>query len=359
MLSLNTPHRLAGVLLLLTACNTPGATTDTDTEGSSGVAASGSGSAGVESESDPTDPTTEQTSGPTTGDETGGADTTGGTDAESAAFFEAIVGLWVAPVTSWTSAGSFPTMNMDVRAASDRVLFSRVDLDADNSLRFAFQVEEHDGESQLVFRNGGEFLGILRDSKAVLEERTGDTWRFCSMTAGCGYIDARFAFETADRLRLDVDVMGMRHIEWVANRLETRTSGGDFPTPLPEPSDAPFPPMPQLEVRAQWSVPLDDAADVWLVLTDTQCGLNPIANCVPSRYMLAEAPAGSTNVTLVVEQIHAGQYSANAVLDRNRNLTAGVLLPDAGDAVSLPLDAPTDVPTEGTGTLMLMLDADI
>lgn len=354
MLSLNTRFTAAGVLLMVAACGTSEAPADTDGVGSTGGPASSGNTTGTDADDESGESTT-------TADPTGGADTSGGVapDEDSAAFFEAIVGLWVAPVTSWTSAGNFPTMNMDVRAASDNVLFSRIDLDADNSVRFAFQLEEHDGQSQLVFRNGGEFLGILRDSKAVLEERTGNTWRFCALSAGCGYIDARFVFETEDRLRLDVDVMGMRHIEWVANRLETRTVEGPFPNPAPEPSDAPFPPMPQLEVQAQWSVPLEEAADVWLILTDTACGLNPVANCVPSRYMLAEAPAGSNNVTLVVEQIHPGQYSANAVLDRNRNLTAGVLLPDEGDAVSFPLDAPTDVPSEGTGTLMLMLDADI
>lgn len=354
MLSLNTRHSAAAVLLLA-ACGTTDAPADTDAEGAStGVVATASGSTSIDSQGESTDPTT--------GDETtAAADTSGGVapDADSAEFFEAIVGLWVAPVTSWTSAGSFPTMNMDVRAASDTVLFSRVDLDAENSLRFAFQLEEHDGQVQLVFRNGGDFLGIPRDSKAVLEEHTGDTWRFCALSAGCGYIDASFTFESSERLRLDVDVMGMRHIEWVANRRETRSLDGAFPTPLPEASDAPFPPMPQLDIEAQWSVPLEQDADVWVILTDTDCGLNPVANCVPSRYMLAEAPAGSSNVTLTIEQIHPGRYSANAVLDRNQSISAGVLLPDAGDAVSFPLDAPTDVPTEGTGTLTLMLNADI
>lgn len=353
MLSLTTRHSVAG-LLALAACGTTQAPADTDdAAGSTGVVASASGSTSNDSPSEST--------GPTTDEETTGADTSGGVtpDADSAEFFEAVVGLWVAPVTSWTSAGSFPTMNMDVRAASDNVLFSRVDLDADNSLRFAFQLEEHDGQTQLVFRNGGDFLGIPRDSKAVLEERTGDTWRFCALSAGCGYIDARFAFESSERLRLDVDVMGMRHIEWIANRRETRSLDGAFPNPTPEASDAPFPPMPQLEVEAQWSVPLEQDADIWLILTSTECGINPVANCVPSRYMLAQVSAGSSSVTLTIEQIHPGQYSANAVLDRNQNISAGVLLPDAGDAVSFPLDAPTTVPTEGTGTLTLMLNADI
>lgn len=353
MLSLNTRHSVAAVLFLA-ACGTTEAPADTDgAEDSTGAVATASGSTSNESQGESTDPTT--------GNETTAADTSGGVapGSDSAEFFEAIVGLWVAPVTSWTSAGSFPTMNMDVRAASDNVLFSRVDLDSNNSLRFAFQLEEHDGQTQLVFRNGGDFLGIPRDSKAVLEERTGDTWRFCALSAGCGYIDASFAFESSERLRLDVDVMGMRHIEWIATRRETRSLDGAFPTPTPEASDAPFPPMPQLEVQAQWNVPLEQDADIWLILTGTECGINPVANCVPSRYMLAEAPAGSTSVTLTIEQIHPGQYSANAVLDRNQNISAGVLLPDAGDAVSFPLDAPTDVPTEGTGTLTLMLSVDI
>ena len=217
MLSLNTRPSVAA-LLFLAACGTTQAPADTDSaEDSTGTVATGSGSSSNASQGESTDPTT--------GDETTAADTSGGVvpDSDSAEFFEAIVGLWVAPVTSWTSAGSFPTMNMDVRAASDNVLFSRVDLDADNSLRFAFQLEEHDGQTQLVFRNGGDFLGIPRDSKAVLEEPTGDTWRFCALSAGCGYIDASFAFESSERLRLDVDVMGMRHIEWIATRRETRS----------------------------------------------------------------------------------------------------------------------------------------
>ena len=291
------------------------------------------------------------------GDETSGGDSTGSTsEPGSEAFFESIAGLWVAPVTSWTSAGNFPTMNMDVRAASDGVLFSRVDLDEDNSLRFAFALEDHGGEARLTFRNGGEFLGILRDTRTVLHESDGTVWRFCALSGGCEYVDARFDFSGEDSLQLDVDVLGMRHIEWSAVRREARPLGGAFPTPPVQPSDAPFPPMPTLEVHASWDVPLEEAADVWLVLSDTACGLNPLVNCVPSRFMKAEAAAGATSVELVVEQIHAGQYSANAVLDRNRNMAAGILLPDTGDGVSFPLDAPTTVPTSGTGTLDLLLN---
>lgn len=300
---------------------------------------------------------------PTTGDASSGAadaSSGGGTDeADASAFFVSIAGLWVAPVTSWTSAGSFPTMNMDVRAASDGVLFSRVDLDSDNSLRFAFALEEHDGQTVLTFRNGGEFLGILRDTRTVLEETDGTVWRFCALGGGCDYVDARFDFSGEDSLRLDVDVLGMRHIEWVASRLEARPLEGAFPEPPAQPGDAAFPPMPELLVQTSWSEPLTEPADVWVVLTSTECGVNPLANCVPSRYMRATAEAGTTSVTVGFEQIHDGSYRANAVLDRNRNMAAGVLLPDMGDAVSFPLDVPTDVPTSGVGTVDLMLSVDI
>ena len=333
-------------------------------------------SEGGEAETDETDPTDATTSSmgstgvtdPTTTDdassssaETSAADSSGGPsdDPDAAAFFESIGGLWVAPVTSWTSAGSFPTMNMDVRAASEGVLFSRVDLDGDNSLRFAFALEEHDGETILTFRNGGEFLGILRDTRTVLHGTDGTLWRFCALSGGCDYVDARFDFTGEDSLRLDVDVLGMRHIEWAASRLETRPLGGAFPEPPTQPGDAAFPPMPELVVQASWNEPLAEPADLWVVLTDTPCGINPLANCVPSRYMRATAEAGATSVSLTIEQIHGGAYNANAVLDRNRNMTAGILLPDAGDGISWPLDVPANVPDSGSGTVDLMVSMDL
>ena len=343
----------AALLAFAPACTTTSSDDDeeTDSESVDGGSSSDS-SAGSTTEVDPT-----------AADSSSGADdSSGGTPdaADPSAFFVSIAGLWVAPVTSWTSAGSFPTMNMDVRAASDGVLFSRVDLDSDNSLRFAFALEEHEGQTVLTFRNGGEFLGILRDTRTVLEETDGTVWRFCALGGGgCDYVDARFDFSGEDSLRLDVDVLGMRHIEWIASRLEARPLEGAFPEPPSQPGDAEFPPMPELAVQASWNVPLEEPADVWVVLTSTECGVNPLANCVPSRYMRATADAGTTSVTVEFEQIHDGSYRANAVLDRNRNMTAGILLPDTGDAVSFPLDMPADVPASGVGTVDLMLSVDI
>lgn len=275
------------------------------------------------------------------------------------AFYAAIAGLWVAPVTSWTSAGSFPTMNMDVRPADDHTLFSRVDLDPDNSLRFAFTLEEHEGSSQLTFRNGGEFLGILRDTRAVLHEvdTQAGTWRFCALGAGCGYVDATFTFTGEDTMQLDVSVMGMQHIDWNATRREERPLE-DFAASDAQPGDQPFPPMPQLEVHTHWNDPLEAPARVWVTLSTTQCGLNPLANCVPSRFLSIAVPAGATDATLTLEQMHGGEYFANAVLDRNENLASGALLPDSGDAVALP-DTPASVPSQGSDSVDVQISFEI
>ncbi len=278
--------------------------------------------------------------------------------ADPAAFFTAISGLWVAPVTSWTSAGSFPTMNMDVRAASDGVLFARVDLDPDNALRFAFALEMHDGAPQLTFRNGGEFLGIPRDTRTVLHDVEGDIWRFCALQGGCAAVDARFAFEGDDGLQLDVDVFGRPHIAWPAVRREGRALEGAFPTPPVQPRDAPFPPMPGLRAMTSWNTPLEQDGRVWVVLSTTACGIDPLNDCVPSRFLSLDVPAGATQATLDVEQIHPGAYQANAILDRNGNLGSAALLPDADDAVSLP-DTPVTVPARGTGEVALSIGVEL
>ncbi len=265
----------------------------------------------------------------------GDAETTSDpTDDANQAFIDRLRGLWVAPVTSWTSVGSFPTMNMDIRREGE-TMFARVDLDADNSLRFGFALEEHDGRTVLVYRNGGQFLGFDRDSRTELIESdlAQPSWRFCAIAGGCGYIDATFSFAGDSAFTLDVKVMGRDHIHWEAQRREERplTDGLTLGDPLP--GDAPFPDMPTLEVEVSWSEPLAEPADAWVILSTTDCGFT--AACVPSRFQRITAEAGATSATLVLEQIHAGQYSANAMLDRNGNL-AGTLFPDAGDSVAFP-----------------------
>ncbi|MCR9161534.1 MAG: hypothetical protein ACE37F_30170 [Nannocystaceae bacterium] len=262
-------------------------------------------------------------------------------------FFARLPGLWVAPVQSWTSAGSFPTMNMDVRVVGD-TLFSRVDLDADNSLRFAFEYEAPRGEWELVYRNGGDFLGDPRDTRTVLEEVSEDrmTWRFCARYGGCAYVDATFEFGV-ETLALDVDVLGMRHIEWTAMRREARpTPAAELPDAVVD-AKADFPPMPTLDIDVSWTNPLPAPGDVWVILSTTPCGVNPTQNCVPSRFIHVTAPQGSTQAALRLEQLHAGDYFANVVLDRNRNLIESGMLPDPSDGVAIP-DAPAVVDVEGS-----------
>lgn len=251
-------------------------------------------------------------------------------------FFARLPGLWVAPVSSTTSAGDFPTMNMDIRVAGE-TLFSRVDLDGDNSLRFGFEHEAPEGLDELVFRNGGEFLGILRDTRTVLEEVSEDrmTWKFCARFGGCGYVDATFRFGV-ETLTLEADVMGMRHIEWMAMRREARpTMASELPSATVA-ADADFPPLPSLNVDVSWTTPLPEPGDVWVVLSTTPCGVDPGQNCVPSRFIHVTALEGSTHAALSVEQIHPGSYFANVVLDRNQNLIGAGLFPDAADGVALP-----------------------
>ena len=287
-----------------------------------------------------------------------GASTTGDEGLLDTSILERLPGLWVAPVQSWTSVGDFPTMNMDIRAASPNVLFSRVDLDSGNALRFAFAIEEHDGMDTLVFRNGGLFLGIERDSRTRLVEADVDEgrYRFCSVAAGCPYIDAVFDFGADDEMTLDVDVMGRPHFIWRARRAETRTVPAPFPNdPAGLPGDAPFPEMPTLIVTLDFPTPTDQEASAWVILTTTDCGLAP-GSCTPSRFISGRVPAGSTTLELELPQIHAGDYKAIAVLDRNDNLGA-TFFPDRGDTVSLPNQSLQVAPSGTTqAELLVMVD---
>jgi len=288
------------------------------------------------------------------------ADTTGGTadPAGASEFFARIPGLWVGPVDSTTSAGDFPTMNMDVRPVDAHTLFSRVDLDGGNSLRFAMVIEQHEGEDVLVFRNGGYFLGILRDSRTRLVEADLDAerWTFCSIEAGCEYVQAIFDFEGADGLDMHVEVKGTTHFDWPATRAELREIDGPFPEDdVAQPGDAPFPDIPNLEATLTWTTPLEAASDAWIILSTTNCGLG--GGCTPSRFIRGRAEAGATSLVLELEQIHADSYKANAILDRNGNL-AGTFLPDNGDTVSVPNTA-VEVAATGTTEISVPLLVDL
>jgi hypothetical protein len=285
--------------------------------------------------------TGDPSTGPVVDADTGsdGADSTGEPPIDDAAlaFLNALPGLWIAPVTSMTSVGDFPIMAMDVRPADDRTLLSRVDLDAANNLRFAFAIEEHDGTPVLVFRNGGYFLGILRDTRTRLVEHDPEarTWRFCAVAGGCAYVDALFTLEAPERLVLTATVLGRPHMHWEGVRREERPLDGEFPyDPTPGAADDPFPAMPTLRVALSWVTPTSEPVDAWVVLSTTDCTLAP-GSCQPSRFIRTTVEVGSTGVELVLDQIHAGAYQANAFLDNNGNL-AGTLFPDSGDLVSIP-----------------------
>jgi hypothetical protein len=294
---------------------------------------------------------------PDGGSSSDGADSTGEPPGQDAAlaFMNAVPGLWIAPVTSMTSVGDFPIMAMDIRPADDRTLFSRVDLDGANNLRFAFAIEEHDGAPVLVFRNGGYFLGILRDTRTTLVEHdaAAQTWRFCAVMGGCGYVDALFALEAPDRLVLTATVLGRPHMHWEGVRREERPLDGQFPyDPSPGAADDPFPAMPSLRVTLSWATPTVEPVDAWVVLTTTDCSLVP-GSCQPSRFFRAAVPAGADSAELLLDQVHAGDYQANAFLDNNGNL-AGTLFPDTGDLVSIP-NQDVEVAPAGESTAAIAL----
>jgi len=280
------------------------------------------------------------------------------TDDAAVAFLNAVPGLWIAPVTSMTSVGDFPIMAMDIRPADDRTMFSRVDLDGGNNLRFAFAIEEHDGAPVLVFRNGGYFLGFLRDTRTALVEHDPEAqaWRFCAVSGGCDFVDATFTLETPERLVLNANVLGRPHMHWEGVRREERALDGQFPyDPTPGAADDPFPPIPSLRVTLTWTAPTAEAVDAWVVLTTTDCSLVP-GSCQPSRFFRAVTEPGATSVELVLDQIHAGDYQANAFLDNNGNL-AGALFPDSGDLVSLPNQDLEIAPAgESTAAIALLVE---
>jgi len=266
------------------------------------------------------------------GEETTATPTTSGDgDVGGLDLLPRFVGLWSGPATM-TPLGTFPQMNMDVRAASANVLFSRVDLDEDNSLRFAFEVEAPDGAPTLVYRNGGYFLGLLRDSRAALVEETDNSWRFCSTSAqGCDYIDATFTFSGETELIFDVKVKGAQHVYWDAQRKEERALAEPFPADLtPQASDAPFPAMPTLVVDVTWPEPLMVDGEVWVILSTTNCDLQ--LSCTASRSLRKVTLMDDTKATLTIDQIHAGDYKLNAILDRNGNF-ATTQFPDTGDGI--------------------------
>lgn len=314
--------------LLLAACGDAGEaseTTDASTTASTDAATSKTSSSGElpTTSGDPSSSTTTATTGDATGDATGPA---------GLELLPRLAGLWSGPATM-TPLGTFQRMNMDVRAASGHVLFSRADLDEMNNLRFAFEVEAPGGEATLVYRNGGYFLGLLRDSRTKLVEHDAGagTYRFCSIDGGCDYIDARWSFTAEDALIFDVKVKGQQHVYWDAERVSEAALPDPFPADQdPLPGDADFPPMPRLNVDVTWPDALEVDGAVWIILTTMDCDLQ--LTCVHSRSLTKGAAAGSKTVSLALDQVHPGAYKLNVVLDRNGNL-ATTLYPDKGDGI--------------------------
>lgn len=267
----------------------------------------------------------------------GGAEQDGGVPVQGGELFGRLAGLWSGPA-SQTPLGNFPLMNVDFRAATAHDLFGRADLTSQDSRRFGWSVETYDGGDALTYRNGGYFQGVLRDNRTALMDTDGGSYHFCAVPQGCGYIDATFSFPSATSMVFDVKVLGQPHVYWTPTRVETRT------LPVPFPADwtsqgagtAPWPTMPSLNATVNWSSPLSAAADVWIVLTTTNCA--PNFSCQSSRSIKGTASAGATSLPLTLEQLHSGSYQLQAIVDVNQNF-ATTRRPDSGDllAVDVPL----------------------
>lgn len=260
-------------------------------------------------------------------------------------FFARIVGLWSGPATD-TRLGNFPLTNMDFRAVSDGVLFARVDLDAQNSLRFAFQIEERNGVQKLIFRNGGLFQGLARDTRMELLSAATGVYRFCAVDMGCSYADATFSFASATSFEMRVLVRQQLHEVWTAQRVETRTLPDGFPLARNVSPSADFSEMGSAQVRITWTAPLAVQADVWAILSTTSCV--PTGSCAFSRWIKTVAAAGATSTSIAIDQIHQGNYRLLAVVDRNNSL-ATTRFPDSGDTVSIP-DSTIAIPANGQAT---------
>lgn len=249
--------------------------------------------------------------------------------------FGRLAGLWSGPATQ-TRLGNFPVMNVDFRPVGGQVLFGRVDLDEANALRFAFSIETHQGREQLIYRNGGYFLGLLRDDRTQLldVDDPAERYHFCHLTRGCDYTDVVFDFDGPERLHFRVLVRGQVHVDWQATRLEERPLASGFEEELVSQGtgEAPIPRMPTLEVTTRWTVPLAAPAPVWLIVSASGCSLS---GCVQSRQLRAMAPTGATQVNLRLREIHAAPYEVLVVLDRNGDL-ALTQSPGPGDGLSFP-----------------------
>ncbi|MFT3714077.1 MAG: hypothetical protein QM817_40970 [Archangium sp.] len=276
----------------------------------------------------------------------GGGQMTSDAGVEGIELLGKLSGLWSGPATL-TPLGDFPVMNFDLRPVDGQFVFGQTELDASNTLRFGFSIETVSGRDVLAYRNGGFFQGVLRDSRTALVETDGGTWRFCSVPAGCSYIDARFT-PTETTLVLDTKVRGMQHVLWNATKQEARTVPSPFPSDLASRGDggAPWPTLASVDVNVSFGAAVSAPAQVWVLLTTSACF--PTFGCHAARSISVPAAMGSTSATMNLPNVHAGAYKVTVLLDADRNFV-NTRAPSSGDRVAIDQDL--TVPQSGSASV--------
>ncbi len=108
--------------------------------------------------------------------------------AVAAAFLPLVPGVYGGAAKN-TPLGDLALLTMDLRAVSgnnfDGTVFGRADVDADNTLRFQFALEDH-GAPTFIFRNGGKFWAsiVTRAPSWSPRAKTAGAFAFAPWSAG-------------------------------------------------------------------------------------------------------------------------------------------------------------------------------
>jgi hypothetical protein len=167
-------------------------------------------------------------------------------------FMQRVAGKWTGTNQSGPLGTAFP-MTVEFVPNGASFMYSKLQLDPQNTVVWGFNVETYGGKDVLAYRNGGYLGGAKRDSRLQLVEYDAAkaTYRFCAvkeqgiLVDGCNYIEARYTFTAPDKMLFVVTTRaGKPHVHWDATRIETRPLPDPFPASIVSQGqgEAPWPP---------------------------------------------------------------------------------------------------------------------